>query len=102
MVLFGDGIHGLGEYPVDAELDDHGIVTGFDVNITRAALQGGENRGVDQPDDGTHVPLGSQLVNGDALVAALLLVYYVEGETFTGVFENSLRLFGLFEDLGDL
>ena len=71
MVFFGNRVHGLREHAIDAELDDHGIIAGLNVNIAGPALQRGEDRGIHEPDDRAHVALRGQLVDRDALVAAL-------------------------------
>src|SRR4029077_16473957 len=48
VVFFADRRHGLRQHTVNAELDDHRIVAGLNVNVRSASLQGGGNRGIDQ------------------------------------------------------
>jgi hypothetical protein len=55
MVLTGDGGHGRLEHAINAVLDDQRIVVGFNVNIRGAALESGEDGGIDQPDDGADI-----------------------------------------------
>jgi hypothetical protein len=73
------------------------------VNVTGAALQCGENRGIDQADDRAGVALRGQLVDRDAFVATgLILADNVEREALAGILQHALRLFSLLEDLADL
>ena len=55
VMLAGDGRHGLLQHAVDAVLDVHRIVVAFDVNVGGAALERGEDGGVDQANDGADV-----------------------------------------------
>ncbi len=105
VMLFADGRHGVGEHAVDAELDDDRVVARLDVNVAGAALERGENRGIDEADDRAHVRAGGgrQLVDGDGfVVAGLVLADDVEGKTFARVFEHALGLLGFLQDVGDL
>src|ERR1700674_585260 len=104
VVLLGDGRHGLGEHAVEAELDAHGVIAGFDMNVTGPPLQSGEDRSIDETNDGADIALlGGQPVDGDPLVPArLVFVDHIQGKAFAGVFENPLGLFRLLEDFGDL
>ena len=72
VVFLGDGLHGLLQHAVDAVLDDHRVVARFDVNIAGAPLQRGEDRGIDQADDGADVGLAGQLLDRDGLVGVLV------------------------------
>ena len=71
VMLFADRRHGLCQHAVDAELDDHRVVAGFDVNIGRAPLQRGEDRGIDQADDRAGIARRRQLVDGEGLFGAV-------------------------------
>ncbi len=101
-MLFADRRHRLREHAVDAELDDHRVVAGLDVNVGSAPLQRGKNRGIDQANDRARVAGGRQLVDGQRLFDAGVFVLADDGEAFTGFFQHALRLLGLFEDVGDL
>ena len=90
VVLFGDGLHRLLQHAVNAVLDDHRIVARFDVNVTGAPLQGGEDGRVHQADDGTDVGFRRQLLDGDGLVGVLVFGNDVERETFAGFFQHAL------------
>ena len=96
--------HGLREHAIDAELDDHRVVPSLDMDVRGAPLQGGEDGRVHQTDDGTGVPGGGQLVDRKRLFHAggFILADDVEGESFAGLFEYTLRLLGLFENVADL
>src|SRR6266849_142506 len=104
VVLFPDGRHGVGEDAVNAELDDHRIVAGLDVDVAGSPLERGEDRRSDQADDRAHVARRRrQLVDGDSLVIArFVFADHVEREAFAGIFQNALRLLRLFENFGDL
>ena len=102
VMLAGDGRHGGLQHAVDAVLDDHRIVVGFDVNIGGAALESGEDGGVDQADDGADVFFAGQLLDGDVFVGVFVAGEHVEGEAFAGFVEHALRLLGLLEQVGDL
>ena len=102
VVLAGDGRHGGLQHAVDAVLDDDRIVVGLDVNVGGAALESGEDGGVDQADDGADVFFAGQLLNGDVFVGVFVAGEHVEGEAFAGFVEHALRLLGLLEQIGDL
>ena len=68
VVLAGDGRHGRLQHAVDAVLDDHRIVVGLDMNVGGAALESGEDGGVDQANDGADVFFAGQLLDGDIFV----------------------------------
>ena len=55
VMLFADGRHGVSEHAVNAELDQYRAVPGFDVDITGAPLQRGEDGRIDEADDRAHV-----------------------------------------------
>ena len=68
VMLLGDRLHGRLEHAVDAVLDDDLGVAGLDVDVGGAAVQGVEDGGVDELDDGRGV--GLDLVDGQDLFAA--------------------------------
>ncbi len=68
VVLARDGRHGFLENAVDAVLDVERVVVGFDVDVGGAALESGEDGGVDQADDGADVFIAGQLLDGDVFV----------------------------------
>jgi hypothetical protein len=102
VMLAGDGGHGRLQHAVDAVLDDDGIVVGFDVDVGGAALERGEDGGVDQTNDGADVFFAGQLLNGDVFVLVFIASEHVEGEAFARFVENALRLLGFLEQVGDL
>src|SRR5712692_9332847 len=104
VMLLPDGRHGMREHAVNAELDDHRVVPSLDVDVAGPPLKGGEDRGIDQPDDRAHVARRrSQLVDGDGLVIArFVFADHVEREAFAGIFQNALRLLRLLKNFGDL
>jgi hypothetical protein len=102
VVLARDGRHGGLQHAVDAVLDDDRIVVGLDVNVGGAALERGEDGGVDQADDGADVFFAGQLFDGDVFVGVVVAGEHVEGEAFAGFVEHALRLLGLLEQVGDL
>jgi hypothetical protein len=58
VVLAGDGGHGLLQHAVDAVLDhDTAVVVCLEVDVGGAALERGEDGGVDQADDGARCRL---------------------------------------------
>jgi hypothetical protein len=102
VVLAGDGGHGGLEHAVDAVLDVDIVVVGLDVNVGGAALEGGEDGGVDQANDGADVFFAGELFDGDVFVGIVVAGEDVEGEAFAGFIEDALRLLGFFEQVGDL
>jgi hypothetical protein len=88
---------------VDAVLDGDFLIAGLDVDIGGAALEGVEDGGIEQLDDGGDVAVGGgELVDGEGLVLALLVGHHVEGEAFGDLFQDALGLLGFLEQIGDL
>ena len=102
VVLARDGRHGLLQHAVDAVLDEERVVEGFEVDIGSAALERGEDGGVDEADDGGDVVVRGELLDGDVFVGVLFAGEHVEGEAFAGFVEHALRLLGFLEQVGDL
>ena len=101
-MLARDGRHGLLQDAVDAVLDEDRIVVGLDVDVGSAALECGEDGGIDQPDDGADVFFAGELLDRDVFVGVVVSGEHVEGEAFAGFVEDALRLLGFFEQVGDL
>jgi hypothetical protein len=78
------------------------VVVGFEVNVRGAALERGEDGGVDEADDGRDVVVVGELLDGDVLFGVLLIGEHVEGEALAGLVEHALRLLVLLEQVGDL
>ena len=103
VMLARDGRHGFLQHAVDAVLDVHRIVVALDVNVGGAALERGEDGGVDQADDGADVlGFAGQLLDRDVFVGVFVAGEHVEGEAFAGFVENALRLLGFLEQVGNL
>ena len=54
MPVFGEGLHRVLQDAVDAVLHHHFGIARFDVDVARAALEGREDHGVHQANDGAH------------------------------------------------
>ena len=73
------------------------------MNVGGAALEGGEDGGVNETDDGADVfSLAGEFLNGDILVGVFVAGEDVEGEAFAGLVEDTLRLLGFLEQIGNL
>ena len=101
-MLFANRRHGLREHAVNAELDDHRVVAGLNVDIGRAPLQRGEDGGIDQPDNRAGIARRRQLVDRQCFFGASILVLANDLEAFAGFLEHTLRLLGLLENVRDL
>jgi hypothetical protein len=88
VVLARDRLHGGLEHAVDAVLDHHLGVPGLDVDVRGAPVQGVEDRGVHELDDGRGV--GLDLVHGQDLLAALVVVEDLELEGLGGLLQDPL------------
>ena len=98
-----DGRHGVVQHAVDAVLDDHFLIAGLDVDIAGAPFERVEDGGIDQLDDRRDVAVtGREAVDGERFVRIVFVADNVEREAFGDLFENTLRLFGLLEQIGDL
>ena len=102
VVLLRDRLHSLLQHAIDAVLHEHRIVLSFDVDITCATFQGGEDRRVHEANDRTDVFFRRQTLDGDGLVAGFIFTHDVEGEPLGGLVEHPLRLLRLLENLLDL
>ena len=72
------------------------------MDVGGAALEGGEDGGVDQPDDGADVFFAGELLDGDVFVGFVVAGEHIEGEAFAGFVEHALRLLGFLQQVGDL
>ncbi len=101
--LFRDGLHGVLEDAVDAVLDGDFGVAGFDVDVTGAAFKRGKNDGFDEADDRADGGVAARkAVAGNGLFALFFFLGDLESESFGGLFEDALGLFGALEDVADL
>ena len=101
--VLGDRRHGVVQDAVDAVLDDHFLIAGFDVDVAGAALEGVEDGGIDELDDRRDVAVdGGEAVDGEGFFGVILVSDDVERETFGDFFEDALRLLGFLEEIGDL
>jgi hypothetical protein len=99
VVLARDGLHGRLQHAVDAVLDHHLGVPGLDVDVRGAPVQGVEDRGVHELDDGRGV--GLDLVHGQDLLAVLLVVQDLELEGLRGLLQDPLRALAALQRLLD-
>ena len=79
------------------------VVVALDVDVGGAALESGEDGGVDEANDGADVfGFAGELLDGDVLVGVFVAGEHVEGEALAGFVEDALRLLGFLEQIGDL
>src|ERR1700733_3426990 len=102
VVFAGDRRHGHLQHAVDAVLYDHRVVVGFNANIGGAALERGEDGGVDQANNGADVFFAGELLDGDVFFRVFIAGQHVEGEAFAGFVQHALRLLGFFQQVSDL
>src|ERR1700757_3686736 len=100
--FFSEGLHGVLQDAVDAVLDDVLGVAGFDVNVTGATLEGRENHGIDEADDGADAGVARQFVHGDVFVAVVFVADDLQRETFGGLIEDALGLLGALQEIVNL
>src|SRR5271154_362349 len=67
--FLGHILHGVLQHAVDAILDGHFAVAGFNVNVTGAAFERGEDDGFDQPHDRVLRGVAGEAIAGDGFVA---------------------------------
>ena len=91
------------EHTVNAVLHEQRIVVRFDVNIRRAAFEGGEDSRIDETDDRADVFFGRQLLDRDVFVLVLFERDDVEGEALADASSSTRwRLLCLLQKVGDL
>ena len=101
--FLGDGLHGVLEDAVNAVLDGDFGVASFDVNVTSAAFERGENDGFDEANDRADGGVAAgEAVAGDGLFALFFFLGNLQSEGFGGLFENALGLLGAFKNVADL
>ncbi len=96
MPFLGDGLHGVLKDPVNTVFDSDFGVARFDVNVTGAALECGENNGFDETDDGAGGAVARQAITGNGFLAFLFFLGGLQSESFGGLFEHALGLLGAF------
>jgi len=102
MPLLGDGLHGVLQHAIDTVFDGDFGVTRFDVDITGAALECGEDNGLHEAHDRAGGAIASQTIAGNRLVALFFLFGSLESEGFRRLLEHTLRLLGAFQKVADL
>src|SRR5690242_757617 len=102
MPVLGDGLHGVLQDAVDAVLDGDFGVARFDVNVAGTALEGGEDDGFDQADNGASSGVAREAVAGNGFFAFFFFLGDGQSEGFGGLLEDALGLFGAFKDVADL
>ena len=88
--FLGEGLHGVLQDAVDAVLDDDFSVARFDVDVTGAALEGSENHGVHETDNGTDAGVARQFVHGDVFVAVVFVADDLQRESLGRLVEDAL------------
>ncbi len=91
-----DRAHRRLQHAVDAILHVHGVVARLDVDVARPPLNRGVDRRVHQPDDRARV--GGQLVDGELIVAGVVLAEQLELEALGRLLEDARRALALLED----
>jgi hypothetical protein len=94
--LLGDRPHGGLQHPVNPVLHMDRVVLCLDVDVTRPALQGGEDRRIHQLDDRADVarqPLDRQVV-----VAVVVFLQELQVKALGGLLQHALRALALLQD----
>ena len=94
-----DRLHRLVQNTIYAVLDDDFAVARFDVNIACAALNGVENRRIDEFDDRTGV--GRDPIDRKHLAAVAIVLNQLQTKILGGVIQNSLSALRLLEHIFD-
>jgi hypothetical protein len=84
------------QHAVDPVLHVDGVVLRLDVNVAGAPLNGRVERRVHKPDHRAGV--GCQLLDGERLVAPVIVAENLKLEALRRVFQDALRAFALLED----
>ena len=84
------------QHAVDAVLHVHRVVLRLDVDVAGAPLDGGVDRRVDEADDRARV--GRQLLDGELLVAGVVLAQDLELEALGRFLEHARRALALLQD----
>src|SRR5271170_6109542 len=100
--FLGEGLHGVLQHAVNAVFDDDFGVAGFDVNVTGASLESGEDDRVHEADDGADAGIARELVHGDVFVAVLIFANDLEREAFGSLVQDALGLLGAFQQVVNL
>src|SRR5882757_2746181 len=102
MPFLGDGLHGMLQNAIDAVFDGDFRVPCFDVDVTGAPLERREDYRFDETDYRAGGAIASQTVAGNRLLAFLFFLGSLKSKSFSGLFEDALRLLGAFEDVANL
>src|SRR5579871_100701 len=102
MPVFGNGRHGVLENAVNTVFDGDFAVTRFNVNVACAALEGGEDDGFDQFNDGARGGVSRNAIAGERFIGVFVGLAGLQRERFGGLFEDALRLFGSLEQVANL
>ncbi len=97
MPLFGNRLHGVLQDAVDSVLDSYLGVAGFNMNVTCAAFQRGEDNCFDEANNWADGGVARQAVARDGLFALFFFLGDLECEGFGGLLEDALGLFGALE-----
>src|SRR5271166_4376743 len=100
--FLGHVLHGILQDAVDAVLDGDFAIAGFDVNVTGAAFEGGEDDGFNEANDWILRGVAREAIAGDGFVALDVVFGDLQGEGFGGLLEYALRLLGALEQIVDL
>ncbi len=100
--LFGDGLHSVLQDTVNAVLHGNFAVARFNVNVTGAALERGEDDRFDQAHDGTDGGVAGEAVTGNSFVGVFVFLGNLQGKRFGGLLEHALGLLGALQEVADL
>src|SRR5467141_3062478 len=102
MPFFGDGLHGMLQNPVNAVFDGDFGIARFDVDVTGAALERGENNRFNEADHRAGGAVAREPVPRNRFFALFLFLGGLESECFRGLLKNALRLLGAFQQVTNL
>src|SRR6266540_1105074 len=89
VMLLGHRLHGRLQHPVDAVLDDDLGVAGLDVDVRGPAVEGIEDGGIDETDDGRGIRLDP--VDGEDVIAVVVVAQELDLEGLRSLLQDSLR-----------
>src|SRR4029077_6068541 len=93
---------GVLQHAVNAVLDGDFGVPRFDVNVTGAALECGEDNRLDQAHHRAGGAIARQTVAGNGLFAFFFLLGSLKSEGLGGLLEDALGLFSALQNVADL
>src|SRR5277367_553654 len=100
--FLGERLHGVLQAAVNAVFDDDLGVARFDVEVTGAAFQGGEDYGVNEADDGADAGIARELVHRNVFVAVVIVADDLEREALCGLVQDALRLLRALQEVVNL